>query len=139
MVPIHIEKHPRREVLRWFGVSVAAFFALVGAIAQFRFEAENLAHASWLVGAIYGTAFYAVPRAQRTLYLAWMYATAPLGWVLLNTILLTLYYAILVPLGFGLWMVGYDPMAKRAKSKARESFWVKHEGGKPLDRYFAQY
>ncbi len=139
MVPIHIEKHPRRAVLRWFGLSVAAFFALVGTIALVRFEAATVAYVSWFLGAAYGIAYYAIPRAQRSLYLAWMYATAPLGWVLMNTILLTLYYAVLVPLGVVLRLVGYDPMAKRAKSKARESFWVKHEGNKPLDRYFAQY
>ena len=139
MVPIHIEKHPRPAVLRWFGVSVVAFFALAGSIAQFHFEAEGLAQILWLVGAVYGILFYAVPRGQRGFYLAWMYATAPLGWLLLNAIMLSLYYALLVPLGLLMRLFGYDPMARRARSKARESFWAKHEGSKPIDRYFAQY
>ncbi len=139
MAPLHIEKHPRPEVLRWFGVSVAAFFALIGVMAWFRFDAFRVAWVAWCAGVAWGVGFYAVPRAQRAMYLAWMFATAPLGWLLLNVVLLTLYYGMLLPLSLVLRAFGHDPMARKASSRGQTSFWVKHDADKPLERYFAQY
>ena len=136
---IHIEKNPPASVLRWFGLTGALFFAVVGVLIQYRTELSWLPLCLYGVSVLWFVTYYLVRSWQRYFYLGWMYATAPIAWCMLNLILIILYYAVLTPLGVVLRLFGHDPLRRHKASAGQSSYWVAHEGDKPLERYFKQY
>ncbi len=136
---VHIDKNPSASLLRWFGLSVAAVLGILGLVFFLRFGAVGLAMAFWVVGAAYLAVYYGVRRWQRTLYLGWMFATAPLAFCLSHAVLLTIYFGVVAPMGLVMRLFGYDPLRRRRHLRQAESFWVGHESDKALERYFTQY
>jgi Saxitoxin biosynthesis operon protein SxtJ len=123
---IEINKNPGKRDLRWFGVVVASFCGVVGALLQWKFAAPAAARVVWGVGIGIAALYYAVPPLRRVLYVGWMYAFWPLGWVFSHVILGVTYYLVITPIGLILRATGKDPMQRRFEREAR-SYWIPHE------------
>jgi hypothetical protein len=135
---IEINKDPSARELRWFGVMFGAFFALVGAILWWRFDAHAAARVVWLVAGAVPVVYYAVPPIRRWLYLGWMYAAFPIGWTVSHLILAIVYYVVLTPIGIILRLAGRDPL-QRSFDETATTYWIQRPDSPGPGRYFKQF
>ncbi len=135
---IDINKNPSPKEIRWFGALLAAFFGCLGIVASKRFGAESAAKLLWLCGAGFGVVYYAVPPLRRPLYLGWIHAAFPIGWVVSHTVLAASYYLVLAPVGLVMRLLGRDPMARRLTPDST-TYWQPHQQPTDKSRYFKQF
>jgi len=136
MALVKINRNPSQKELAWFGALFAAFFGLLGLMASRR-SGQN-ALVLWGVGVGVAALYYAIPPLRRSIYLAWVYATYPIGFVLSYVVLGLVYFAVFTPTGLVLRLLGRDPLA-RGLEPARASYWTEHRTGGKRSRYFNQY
>lgn len=96
--------------------------------------AIGLAGAS-LIGIAFGLAS---PQFLRPLFVGWMLAAFPIGWVMSHVLLAFVYYGVVTPIGFALWLSGRDPLRLKRQPKAGTFWVVRPEPPKP-SRYFQQF
>lgn len=136
---IEINRNPSKRDLAWFGLMLGAFLGLLGLIARFRFDAPDAARALWIAAAAAAAVYYAVPPLRRPVFLGFLYATFPIGWVVSHVVVSIVFFLVITPIGVVMRAFGYDPM-KRKLDPAAKSYWHEH---RPCDvqpsRYFRQY
>jgi hypothetical protein len=139
MALIEIEE-PTPAALRWFGVPFAGVFALVGALVWIRGEAPTAAAVIWASAAAVLAIYYAAPRLRRGVYLAWMYAGYPIGFVMSHLTMAVTYYLVLAPIGLILRANGRDPMNRREPKPdaPAKSHWQPRRKRDPSS-YFRQF
>jgi len=139
MAVIEINKNPSKKELGWFGVLMAAFFGFVGFMAWRKFDSWTAAQVLWGAGVVMPLVYYAVPPIRRPMYLGWIYATYPIGWVVSHVVLGLIFYVVFSAVGLLLRVFGVDPMTRRLAPEAK-TYWNEH---RPCDakpsRYFRQY
>jgi Saxitoxin biosynthesis operon protein SxtJ len=136
MALIEINKNPSRRDLLWFGVALAAFCGVVGALLRWRFGAPDAARAVWIAGLVLPAIYFAVPPIRRPFFLGWIYASWPVGWVISHVILGITWYLVITPTGLIMRMLGRDPMRRRFDRQAA-TYWTPHaqrDGG-----WFSQF
>jgi len=138
MAVIEINKNPSRRELLVFGVLLAAFAGLVGGLCQFKLGAPTAARAFWLGGAAIVALFFLVPPLRRPIYLGWIYAAFPIGYVVSHGVLAAIYYLVFTPIGLLLRAMGKDPMT-RTFDRTSRSYWVEHDPHKDQRRYVRQF
>ena len=135
---IHIDKNPPAIVMRWMGLLMAVGFGIAGAVAGYGFGAWQVSPWLWAVGVALALVYYAIPPLRRPLYLSWMYAAAPVGWVLTHASMALVFFGVLAPVGLVMRLFGHDPLRRRFDA-GQASYWVDHQSTSDLDRYFRQY
>ena len=139
MAMIEIKTNPSRRELRWFGLLFAVFFGLVGALIAFKFRLMDAAYIVWGSAGIITTLYYVVPPVRRPLYVGWMYAAAPIGWVMSHVLLALVYYGLLTPIGLLRRALRPDRLCRRFQPDA-PTYWVEHRpGARGATRYFRQF
>jgi hypothetical protein len=123
---IEFNTNPSRRDLAWFGVVVAAFCGLVGALLWWQFSATRTAIGFWIAGAAVFAVYYAVKPLRKPMYLGWMIAFWPLGWVMSHVILGIAYFLVITPVGLIMRAVGHDPMQRKFEPGAA-TYWTPHE------------
>jgi hypothetical protein len=139
MALIEINWNPSTRELRQFaGIWFPALFALLGAWIWY-------ASGAWLVPAVLvGTAVVlggiglVWPSFIRPVYVVWMAAVLPIGWVVSHVLLGIVYFGIMTPVGLVMRLFGYDPMQLQF-DRAAPSYWVAHNPGGDTARYFRQF
>ena len=137
MALIEINKNPSRRDLTVFGLLLLLFAGLVGAGLYVRSGAHEAARIVWIAGAALVLLFFAVRPLRHPIYLGWIYATFPIGFVLSHLVLGAVFYLVFTPLGLLMRLFGYDPLRRRFDPEAT-SYWVEHDPHRP-GRYFNQY
>jgi len=123
-------RRPGTRTLRQFGGLL-----VVGGAAAMIFREEVRAEA--LIVGLLGAVGLAVPRALAPLYLGWMAAVFPLGWLVSRLVLATLFFGLVTPVGLLLRLAGRDALSRRRRTSP--SYWVpRHEGSDPA-QYFRQF
>jgi hypothetical protein len=135
---IAINRNPSAKDLKWFGLLVLLFFGILGAVARWRFGAEDAPVRLWIAGAALCLVYYAIPPLRRWLFVGWMYAAYPIGWTISHLLLLIVYYVILTPVGLAMRLAGRDPL-DRSPDPAAESYWVRRTPPDSPARYFRQF
>jgi hypothetical protein len=135
MAVIEIQKNPSRRDLTVFGFLLLVFAGVVGAGLYFRSGAHEAARIVWIAGAVLVSVFFAARPLQRPIYLGWVYATFPIGYVLSHLILGAVFYLVFTPVGLVMRLFGYDPMRRKMEPR---SYWVPRDPQRP-GRYFNQY
>jgi hypothetical protein len=138
MAFIEIDLQPSQSQMNWFGVIMFVVFAVFGAIAFLGFDARGVASVLWLIGIVVMIVYYAIPPFRRPLYLCWMYAIWPIGWLLSHSLLALIYYLLITPIGWLLRLSGRDSMRRKASDEA-STYWIEHRTGGLPSRYFKQY
>jgi ABC-type uncharacterized transport system permease subunit len=138
MALVRINKNPSRAELNWFGVLFAAFFGLIGLFAWRGAGSQRFAWVAWGIGAVLPAIYYAIPRLRRPLYLGWVYAAYPIGFVVSYAVLAFVYFLVFTPIGLIMRLVRYDPL-HRSFDPARKSYWIEHQSRGGSSRYFNQY
>ncbi len=137
MAVIEVNKNPSGKDFAIFAGAFTVAFGLVGLL--LRHEGHPTGGAVvWAVGAGLLVVFLAVPRLRRPLYLGWIYAFFPLGFVLSHVVLAAIYYLVFTPIGLLSRLVGRDPLRLRSGGDL-ETYWVRREPTTTdTSRYFRQ-
>ena len=137
MALIEVNLNPSKQELKWFGLIVLVFFALVGGIVWWAAMAPRAASAIVAFGAMLCVAYYAVAPLRLPMYLGWMHLVFPIGWVLSHLLFGVIYFLILTPIGLTLRLTGHDPL-RRHRPTIAVSYWTERPAA-DLERYFRQF
>ena len=138
MAIIDINTHPSDKELRWFGVMLLVFVAVVSAVAWRQLGSPDGAQKVWAAGGAIVTVYLLVPPLRRWIFVGWMYLAFPLGWTVSHLLLITIYYLVLTPIGLLLRFTKGDPLERRFNRSA-SSYWAPRESPQDVRRYFRQF
>jgi hypothetical protein len=139
MALLELKRDPTaREVRQFARVWLPAFCALLATWAVLRWQAWPTASALLAV-AIAGIAIEAVrPGWMRALFLGWMWAAFPIGWLVSHLLMGAIYYLVITPIGLIMRAAGRDPLARRFEPDA-ETYWTRRDPPAEASRYFRQF
>lgn len=143
---LEINKDPSRKELRWFGLMVGLALGVLGLVLWLKTAllfglSSRPTVASlvvWGMALVFPVVYYAVPALQKRLYVGFLYAVFPIGFVVSNVILALAYYLVVTPIGLVMRLFGYDPMERRLRPEEK-SYWVEHQRVDDPKRYFRQF
>lgn len=135
---IELKKQFSRRELLWFGPLFAMFAGLVGWIVMRKFDATAVANGIWLVAAAVIVLYYLVPPLRHPIFMAWLAAVFPLGWLLSHVLLSVVFYLVVLPIGLLLKIFRHDPLRRRL-DPAADSYWIEREPPAEPKRYFRQF
>lgn len=149
MALIQINWSPDRRQLRSFAIIWLFFFTLVGLVLAWRsgllggYDLQPGATWSgpvtlWGVAVVVSAIGLAFPAAIRPVYILWMGASFPIGWVVSHVLLGLTYFGL-----FGLFatifrVIGRDALCRRFDPRAT-TYWVKRSRQADIRRYFRQF
>ena len=111
---------------------------MIGGLIWWRFQAPQVARMVWLAAGVITVIYYAVPPVRGLVLRTWMYAAFPIGWVISEVLLGLIFYLAFTPMGLVLRLLGHDPLQRRSDAKQR-SYWIAHDPGGDMARYFKQF
>lgn len=134
---IDLPRNPRRRDLAVFGLLVGPFFAFVGWLV-FRHAGRTPALAVWGAGALLWLVYLAWPASRRRIWIGWMIAVFPIGWIVSHAILAVVYFLVVTPVGIVLRLTGRDPHRRRIPAD-EETAWTSRRAAEDESRYFRQF
>lgn len=138
MALLEINRNPSRRDLAWFGAVLLLFF-LVGGGAIGRASHSDVArNILWGAGILAALVYYAAPSLRRPMFVGWMHAAYPLGFVVSHLLLGIVYFGVITPIGLLMRAVGHDPMTRRFDRSA-PTYWVERGRVGDVKRYFQQF
>jgi hypothetical protein len=138
MAIIEINRNPSRKELAWFGLMLLVFFGLVGGMVWWRLQAQMAAFTLWGVAAAIVAVYYVMPSLRRPIYLGWLYAAFPIGWVISHVVMAAIYYLVFTPIALVFKLIGRDALNRKIEKSAK-SYWVERRTGGDPQRYFKQF
>ena len=138
MAVIGVNRHPAAKELRWFGVLLAGFVLLAGGVLRWRLDAPEAAVVVWTGGAAVAAVYAAVRPLRRWIFLGWLYAAFPIGWVVSHLVLAASYYLVVTPIGLVVCWVKGDPLDRRPSGSAT-TYWRERRPQEDVRRYFRQF
>ena len=139
MAVIKFDDNPPDRTLRQFGlIWFPLFWAIVGFITYRVTGSLTLPVTAFAVALLIG--LYGASRVAfiRPIFLLWMYAAFPIGWVVSHVVLGAIYYLVVSPIGLIMRLVGYDPLQRRIDRRA-QSYWTPVEQPANKTAYFRQF
>lgn len=127
-----------REQRQFVGIWLPAMAVLLGAIAYWRFQAAWLGMAIWGVGGVATAVGIMFPRSRRPLWIAWMGAVFPIGWVVSHVALVLVYYLVMTPIGLALRLSGHDPLQRRFDRES-PTYWKERTDVRSPRDYLRQF
>jgi len=137
MAVIKLNRNPPDRELRQFAIIFFLFCVVVAAIAYFR-GSVNVAAAVLTIGVLTGAIGYLRVAFVRPIFLGWMYAAYPIGWVVSHTVLAIVFYLIVTPVGWLMRRLRYDPLERQFESSAK-TYWTPIEARADKTSYFRQF
>lgn len=128
---------PTPRALRWFGLPFAVFFSVIGTLLYDAHE-PRLSYGVWVAASLVLGAYYALPRLRRPVYLGWMYAAFPLGWVVSHLVMAVVYYLVVTPVGLVSRLVRTDTLQRKRDDQAA-SYWQRRSKREGSASYFRQF
>jgi hypothetical protein len=139
MALIEVNWNPSPRELRQFaGIWFPLFFALVGGLSLYHTGSLAVAAAIWTPAAAISLTGFFFPKFMRLIYIGWMGATYPIGWVVSHTMLAAIYFLIMAPIGLLMRLLGRDPMQREFDRDAK-SYWIAYNPHGDTNRYFRQF
>ena len=138
MALIEINKNPSKRELAWFGLLFLIFFGIIGGLVYFSTRSLTVPGILWTAAGAVTVLYYLVPPIRLPLYLGWLYASYPIGWVISHVVLALVYYLVFTPIGLIMRLCGRDPMNRRL-DKSAASYWTEHPMETDPARYFHQF
>jgi hypothetical protein len=138
MALIEINRTPSRRDLAWFGAVLLLFFVVIGGLLGRALDSDVARNVLWGTGIVLALLYYLVPPLRRPMFVGWMYAAYPMGFVVSHVLLGLVYFGVVTPIGLLMRAVGHDPMARRFDRSA-PTYWIAREPGRDVKRYFRQF
>ncbi len=140
MAVISINWKPSDRDLRWFAIGQ---FLGVGFIAAelwvYLFGYWKISGLMLAASAIVAISGLVLPQSIRWVYVGWMVAVFPIGWVISHLLLAAIFFGVIMPIGLILRVLGRDPMQK-SFDRSASTYWISRPT-EPTDsqRYFRQF
>ena len=135
---IDLNLNPSRKELRIFAALFWVFFTGVAWIV-FRNTGSSAAAAGILAAATaVGVFGLSVPGWVRPVYIVWMLAAFPIGWVMSHVLVGAIYFLVITPIGCMMRALGRDPMQRKFDREAT-SYWIARPKDQDSARYFRQF
>jgi hypothetical protein len=137
MALVDINWRPTARDLRIFAGLQWLFFGVIAWSVWRRHEAPTVAAVIVIVSTLLAIIGLCAPQRIRPVYVGWMVAVFPIGWVVSHAVLAAVYFGVFTPIGWLLRLSGRDPM-ERQWDRAATTYWKPR--GEPPDptRYFRQ-
>jgi len=134
-----IRWHPTDRELRQFaGLWFPAFWLLVvliGRLWRLAPAAVTIIAAVVVLVAVMGLVR---PHSVRPVYVAWMCAAYPIGWLVSHLLLAGVFYLLITPLACVLRWTGRDKLGLRF-DPGGATYWQRRPPAPPRERYFRQF
>lgn len=138
MALVTIPWHPTSKDLRVFAGLQIVFFAFIAGMFWRRGGSVEIAGTIVAVSTLVGIVGLLAPRVIRPIYLGWMLAVFPIGWVVSHVVLAVVYYLVITPIGLVRRAGGRDPLERRFDPQAT-TYWRERPAPPPKERYFRQF
>lgn len=139
MALLELKRDPTpREVRQFARVWLPAFCAVLAVWAVLRWQAWPVAAALLATGIAGVVVEWARPRWMKALFLGWMWAAFPIGWLVSHALMGIIYYLVITPIGLIMRAVGRDPLSRSFEPEA-ETYWTRREPSADPSRYFRQF
>jgi len=134
MALFQINREPTDRTLRQFAAVSAV------ALPTLAWLSTHGTTATVVAAIVGGAALLTWPRPQLLKHpFVWLsLATAPIGMVLGEALLLTMYFCVFVPIGLLFKLIGRDPLARKFDRSA-ESYWVPRTTSRDAATYLRQF
>jgi saxitoxin biosynthesis operon SxtJ-like protein len=129
---------PSARTLRQFAGLWIVFFAALAAWQGFGREKTSLGWVLLALALTVGPIGLIRPQLLRWLYVGWMIAVFPIGWVVSRVMLAVLFYGVFTPLGLAMRLAGRDVLQLR-RPAGRTTYWVPKPAATDLRSYFRQF
>jgi len=127
-----------RELRQFAGIWFPLFWAIVGGLIVLRGGSAAMAGAIFAAAAVVGAIGLLWPRMMRPIFVAWMCAAYPIGWLVSHVLLAAVFYLVLTPLGLVMRICGRDKLKLKFARQA-ETYWTRRRPAPPPSRYFRQF
>ncbi len=138
MAVIEINWKPSHRDLRLFAVVQLVVAFIAAWLIQRRYGADALAMVLCVVSLAVLVTGLISPQLVRPLFLAWMIAAFPIGWVMSHVVLAVVYFAVVTPIAFALRMAGRDTLQRKPRPDAT-TYWIPRSTPSESNRYFRQF
>lgn len=129
--------NPTPRTLRQFGGLWILFF---GSLSVWQGLVAGHSTASLVLGGLaisIGPMGLIAPQTIRPVFVGWMLLVFPIGWVVSQTLLATVYYGVMTPIGLFFRLLGRDALNCKRQTKA--SYWQPKLAASTMGQYFRQY
>ena len=140
MAIIELNKNPSTHELKRFGmIGLPVASVLFAAVLYWRAGSSLGAGLALAVGLMALAVGWWQPGLLRTVYVASMFVSYPLAWLLSHVLMVAMFFLVFVLVGMVLRLMGRDPLDHKFDREAA-SYW-KPRGEQSTDpgRYFRQY
>jgi len=138
MAVIDINWNPNRRELKQFALLQIVFFGIVAMILFYKTGSTARATTLFVVSACIGAVGFWVPRFIRPIYVVWMAAVFPIGWVVSHVLLAAIYFLVFAPLGLLMRFCGRNPIAKEF-DRGATTYWIRRAPPEGSKGYFRQF
>ena len=135
---IAIPWHPPRKDLQVFAGLQWVFCAIVATMLWRRQAPAAGIAVLMAVSSVVAVIGLIRPAWIRLVYVGWMLAVYPIGWVVSHTVLAVAYFGVITPIGWLLRWRGHDPLQRR-RDPGRASYWIPRPPPADPQRYFRQF
>jgi len=138
MAVLDVNWNPADKQLRQFALLLALLLA--GLAGWLAWKSHPVAWAAGAGAAAVASGVLGVfrPGLMRVVYVGWMAAVFPIGWLVSHLLLAAIYYLVITPIGVMMRVCGYDPMQRRWDRQA-PTYWKPRRDVDDPKRYFKQY
>ena len=126
-----------RQLRQFVGLVLPAAALVAAAVAGWRLDQWGAAAGMLVLAALVALAGLVRPALARPLFLGWMYASYPIGWVLGHVLIGAVFFLVVTPIGGLMRVAGRDPL-RRKFEPARSSYWERRTAS-DRTRYFRQF
>ena len=129
---------PSPRTLRQFAILWMLF---VAGLAAWQGSLANRASPAFLLAALaigLGLAGLAKPALIRPIFVAWMIAAFPIGWIVSRVLLACLFYGVFLPVGWCFRLRGRDVLNRR-HDPGKDTYWSRKTYATDLASYFRQF
>ena len=129
---------PSTRVLRQFAGLCLVVFAGLGAWQYLVVDKPMLGAVLAGAGAVIGVLGLLRPNLCRWLFVGWMVAVSPVGWLVSHIVLASAFFGLFLPLGLLFRLAGRDALALKPR-RHQQSYWTPKALPTDPRRYFRQF
>ena len=138
MALVEINWRPSAKELRVFAILLVIFAGVVAWVLASRLDAHVLGLSVLAVAVGLTGLGLAVPRLIWPVYVVWMAAALPIGWVVSHVVMAAVFYLVITAIGLIMRGCGRDPMQRRFDPSAH-TYWKPRPEENETARYFRQF
>jgi hypothetical protein len=129
--------NPTRRMLRQFSLLWIVFFGGVALWQWFGRGHHTVAVVCATLAATLGPVGVVAPAVMRPIYVTWLVAAFPIGWVVSRVLLAVLFFGVVTPMAMVFRWRGRDVLALRRRDV--ESYWTVKPPPRGPASYFRQF